>query len=48
MALGGVAGQRVSAGNVFFGRLHERLTERSKIKRTTMERKKEYLAQNAA
>ena len=48
VALGGVAGQRVSAGDVFFGRWHERLTERSKIKRTTMERKKEYLAQNAA
>jgi len=39
----------VTPANVYFGRRHEVLTERAKIKRRTMERrKKEYLAQKAA
>jgi hypothetical protein len=39
----------VTPADVYFGRQHEVLTERSKIKRRTMERrKKEYLAQKAA
>ena len=44
------AGKRVpDLADVYFGRQYEVLTERSKIKRRTMERrKKEYLAQKAA
>ena len=39
----------VTPADVYFGRQYEVLTERSKIKRRTMERrKKEYLAQKAA
>jgi putative transposase len=39
----------VTPADVYFGTQHEVLTERSKIKRRTMERrKKEYLAQKAA
>jgi hypothetical protein len=39
----------VTPADVYFGRQYEVLTERSKIKRRTMERrKKEYLAQRAA
>ena len=39
----------VKPADVYFGRQYEVLTERSKIKRRTMERrKKEYLAQKAA
>jgi len=39
----------VTPADVYFGRRFEVLTERSKIKRRTMERrKKEYLAQKAA
>ncbi|MCP4905921.1 MAG: DDE-type integrase/transposase/recombinase [bacterium] len=39
----------VTPADVYFGRRYEVLTERSKIKRRTMERrKKEYLAQKAA
>ena len=39
----------VTPADVYFGRQHAVLTERSKIKRRTMERrKKEYLASNAA
>ncbi len=39
----------VTPADVYFGRQYEVLTERSKIKRRTMERrKKEYLAHKAA
>jgi putative transposase len=39
----------VTPADVYYGRQYEVLTERSKIKRRTMERrKKEYLAQKAA
>ncbi len=39
----------LTPADVYFGRQYEVLTERSKIKRRTMERrKKEYLAQKAA
>jgi hypothetical protein len=38
----------MTPADVYFGRQYEVLTERSKIKRRTMEqRKKEYLAQKA-
>jgi transposase InsO family protein len=41
--------ENVTPADVYFGRQYEVLTERSKIKRRTMERrKKEYLAQKAA
>jgi len=39
----------VTPADVYFGRQHEVLTERSKIKRLTMQRRKrEYLASKAA
>jgi putative transposase len=41
--------ENVTPADVYFGRQYEVLTERSKIKRRTMERrKKEYLAQKSA
>ena len=41
--------RNVTPADVYFGRQYAVLTERSKIKRRTMERrKKEYLAQKAA
>ena len=41
--------ENVTSADVYFGRRFEVLTERSKIKRRTMERrKKEYLAAKAA
>jgi hypothetical protein len=46
---GPVTADNVTPADVYFGRRYEVLTERSKIKRRTMERrKKEYLAQKAA